>query len=49
MGAVPLDDVEHCQVVAATRTANTNPLIAALVRSAEELLAGATDDTALPA
>jgi DNA-binding transcriptional LysR family regulator len=47
--AVPLDDVEHCQVVAATRTTDTNPLVTEFVRSAKDLLVGTiTNDTAVP-
>jgi DNA-binding transcriptional LysR family regulator len=38
--AVPIDDIEPCQVVAATRTTDTNPLSAEFVRSAKELLVG---------
>ena len=38
--AVPLDDVEPCQIIAATRTADTNPLVREFVRSAEDLLPG---------
>jgi DNA-binding transcriptional LysR family regulator len=44
---VPLDGVEPCQVVAATRAADTNPLVTEFVRSAKELLLGdVTDDPA---
>ena len=37
--AVPVDDVEPCQVVVATRAAETNLLVAEFVRSAEDFLA----------
>ncbi|MFJ1764283.1 LysR family transcriptional regulator [Amycolatopsis sp. NPDC088138] len=36
--AVPLEDAEPCQVVAATRTTDTDPLAGEFVRSAQELL-----------
>jgi DNA-binding transcriptional LysR family regulator len=38
--AVPLEDAEHCQVVVAARTADTNPLVAKFARSAKALLVG---------
>jgi DNA-binding transcriptional LysR family regulator len=37
---VALDGIEPCQIVVATRTADTNPLVTEFVRSAKELLVG---------
>ncbi|NRQ34580.1 LysR family transcriptional regulator [Nonomuraea sp. NN258] len=42
---VALDGIEPCQIVVATRTADTNPLVTEFVRSAKDLLVG----QALPA
>jgi len=37
---VALDGIEPCQVVVATRTADTNPLVTEFIRSAKDLLTG---------
>ncbi|WP_043626455.1 LysR family transcriptional regulator [Nonomuraea candida] len=45
---VALDGIGPCQVVVATRAADTNPLVAEFVRSAKDLLAGHITSGAAP-
>jgi DNA-binding transcriptional LysR family regulator len=46
--AVALNGIEPCQIVVATRTADTNPLVTEFVRSAKDLLVGPITSVTAP-